>query len=360
MSQASGSRGPLVGVPAGDSQGGIPTPCAALEAARVNLIERIRDGVPERQFVPGGEPWLLVGKRYVFVAPAGAGKSLIALIVAVDVVAAGGTVAIVDVDMGEEEYVRRLADILDARDDDDTLAGSCSERLHYFAYPRLTAEWSAEDWAAAFAGMDGVIFDSSRLMLSSHGLAEDSNDDYATFAADRLVPLSRAGKFTIMLDNTGHGEKNRSRGAKAKDDLNEVVYAVKVGVKFDRESAGHLILARKRARFSEVPSELRVPIGGGAYGPVGVPGADVTEPGSGDCRQSELMERLSRAIESKPGMGVKGVRTEVTGNNAAKTRALSILAEEDYIRVVEDGQANRHFSKRPYRAIEDPKVSGHA
>lgn len=361
MGQASGSRGPLVGAPASDLQGGMPTPSAALEAARVNLVERIRDGVPGgRQFVPGGEGWLLVGKRYVLVAPAGAGKSLIALIVAVDVVAAGGTVAIVDVDMGEEEYVRRLADILDARDDDGTLADGCAERLHYFAYPRLTSKWSADDWAAAFSNVDGVIFDSSRLMLSAHGLAEDSNDDYATFAADRLVPLSRAGKFTIMLDNTGHGEKNRPRGAKAKDDLNEVVYAVKVGAKFDRETGTHLTLIGKRTRFPEVPSELHVPVGGDAYGPVGVSDADESNPGVGDCRPSALMERLSKAIELKPGMGVKAIRAAVKANNEAKALALKTLVDEGYVRVKWDGQVKGHFSERPYRAKEDPKVSGHA
>jgi hypothetical protein len=358
MGQASASRGPLVGVPAGDSQGGMPTPCAALEAARVNLIERIRDGVPERQFVPGGEPWLLVGKRYVFVAPAGAGKSLIALIVAVDVVAAGGTVAIVDVDMGEEEYTRRLADLLNVRDDNGTLADACAERFHYFAYPRLSGGWGAEDWAAAFVGMDGVIFDSSRLMLSAHEFAEDSNDDYATFAAERLVPLSRAGKFTIMLDNTGHGEKDRSRGAKAKDDLNEVVYAVKVGAKFDREKAAHLILVRKRTRFPEVPSELRVPVGGDAYGPVGVTSTDESNPGDDDRRSIALMERLSKAIELKPGMSVRETRAEVTGNNEAKALALETLIDEGYVRVEWDGQVKGHFSERPYRAKEDPKVSG--
>lgn len=332
----------------------------ALEAARVDLVERICDGIPERQFVPGGERWLLVGKRYVFVAPAGAGKSLVALIVAVDVVAAGGTVAIVDVDMGEEEYARRLADIFNVRDDNDTLAEACAERLHYFAYPHLTGEWSAEEWVAAFADMDGVIFDSSRLMLSAHGLAEDSNDDYADFAAKRLLPLSRAGKFTIMLDNTGHGEKARSRGAKAKDDLNEVVYAVKVGARFDRDKAGHLILIRKRTRFPEIPSELRVPVGGDAYGPVGVIGADESNPGGGDRRSNALMERLSKAIELKPGMGVRDVRAEVKGNNEAMALALETLIDEGYVRVEWDGQVKGHFSERPYRAKADPRVSGHA
>ncbi len=332
----------------------------ALEAARVDLVALVRAGIPTRRFVPGAEGWLLPGKRYLLVAPAGSGKSLIALIAAVDVVAAGGTVAIVDVDMGKEEYARRLADILAAREDHDTLARDCEERLHYYAYPLLKREWSAEEWATAFAEVDGVIFDSSRLMLSAHGLAEDSNDDYATFAAERLVPLSQAGQFTIMLDNTGHGDRTRPRGAKAKDDLNEVVYSIKTGAKFDRKTPGHLTLAKQRSRIPEIPDELRVPVGGGTYGPVGVPNlADVPHRNE-ELRLPPMMERLSRAIEKKAGMGVKELRDEVSGNNELKTHALAALVESDHVRIAPDGQVKRHFSESPYRVEDEQKGSGYA
>jgi hypothetical protein len=80
----------------------------ALERARVDLIQRIREGIPDHEYVPGADGWLLRGKRYLVVAAAGMGKSLDWLIVAVETVCAGGTVAMVDVENGADEYARRL------------------------------------------------------------------------------------------------------------------------------------------------------------------------------------------------------------------------------------------------------------
>jgi integrase len=47
-----------------------------LSEFRVDLIQRIREGIPEREFVPGCESWLIRGKRYLSPASAGEGKSL--------------------------------------------------------------------------------------------------------------------------------------------------------------------------------------------------------------------------------------------------------------------------------------------
>ena len=47
---------------------------------------------------------------------------------------------------------------------------------------------------------------------------EDSNDDYARLVNALLIPLTREGVTTLMLDNTGHEERNRARGASAKHD----------------------------------------------------------------------------------------------------------------------------------------------
>ena len=93
---------------------------------------------------------------------------------------------------------------------------ACSQRLRYYAWPALSTDWSADEWAAALAGVDLVMFDSSRLVLSAAGLAEDSNDDYAKFVNALLIPLARAGIATLVLDNTGHGERDRARGASTK------------------------------------------------------------------------------------------------------------------------------------------------
>jgi hypothetical protein len=285
------------------------TPAQALEEARVDLVERVCEGIPERSFVPGCA-WIIAGKRYLMPSPSGEGKSLAALVVAVDVVEAGGTVAILDVENGGDEYARRLADVLDARDADGSLSRACSERLRYYEWPHVRIAWGAEEWAAAFAGVDLVVFDSSRLLLSAVGLGEDSNDDYARFANALLMPLSRAGVTTLTLDNTGH-EGDRARGASAKRDLNEVVYTVTVGKDFDRDQTGHVRLERQRTRFAELPPELHVPLGGGVYGPLIEEAAP--RPEGDDFRPTTLMERISEAIEQEPGMSTNDALGAVTG-----------------------------------------------
>jgi hypothetical protein len=140
---------------------------AALDEARVDLVERIRKGIPEREYVPGGEEWLLKGKRYLVFAPAGIGKSLAVLVQAVETVAHGGRVSILDMENGADEYARRLEAILGDREE---LARACSTRLRYFEYPALALDWPDETWVAAFEGDDFVVIDSSRVALSSVGL----------------------------------------------------------------------------------------------------------------------------------------------------------------------------------------------
>src|SRR3954452_25420480 len=70
------------------------TPSSALADARVDLLDLIDRGLPEREFVPG-TLFLIKGKRYLVPACAGAGKSIAFETVAVDIAIAGGTVAII-------------------------------------------------------------------------------------------------------------------------------------------------------------------------------------------------------------------------------------------------------------------------
>ena len=238
-----------------------------LSESRVNLVRVIRDGIPEREYVPGCDPWLLAGRRYLIPAPAGTGKSLFALIVATAVVRAGGVAVILDVENGSEEYARRLDDMLRSAGD-ETLTQACDDRLHYHEWPNLSLRWSPADWAGAVAGADVVIIDSSRLVLTAAGLDENSSDDYATLVNALVMPLFKARIATIVLDNTGHN--GRTRGTTAKPDLNEVVYMCSAKAQFDHKVLGELRLERRRTRFPELPLELRVPIGAGVYGPIAV------------------------------------------------------------------------------------------
>ena len=133
------------------------TPAASLAASRVDLIERIRAGIPDPTHVPGGEPWLRAGKRYLIPASAGTGKSLAGLVVAVTVVEHGGTAIILDVENGADEYARRLDDVLRARDQDGALTTACQERLHYHDWPRFSLAWKPDEWAKAVELLDDLL-----------------------------------------------------------------------------------------------------------------------------------------------------------------------------------------------------------
>jgi hypothetical protein len=165
-----------------------------LGESRVDLVELVRKGIPEREYVPGCDGWLIRGKRYMMFARAGMGKSIAALVVAVEVVARGGRVVVLDVENGADEYARRLNDVLGAHDDE--VADASQERLAYYEFPALRLDWTPEEWTRSIAGADVVIFDSSRMTLSSVGLSEDVNDDYAQFVNTLVIPLARANSTT--------------------------------------------------------------------------------------------------------------------------------------------------------------------
>jgi hypothetical protein len=320
------------------------------------LIGILRDGLPEAAFVPGCERILLAGKRYLLVAPAGTGKSLVALVIAVQTVIAGGSVAILDVENGADEYARRLADILGARDDDGirgALAGECSERLRYHAWPALSLEWRAEEWVDAIRPADLIVIDSSRMALSSVGLAEDSADDYARFVDALLLPPAHAGITTLLLDNTGHEATDRPRGSSSKADLNEVVYKLVNGASFDRDRAGHVLLKRQRSRFPGLPREIRINLGGETYDAPVI----VEEPGEEDAqsfRPTALMERISRALEERlPGGLMKREVRAIPGKSDALDLALRILVDEEYVESRTEGRTLVHYSSKPYRQDSD-------
>lgn len=313
-----------------------------LNESRVELVTRINDGLPEPEYVAGCAPWLRQGKRYLIPAPAGTGKSLGALVVGVDIVEAGGTVRIMDIENGDEEYAGRLALILECRDKDGSLAMACPERLHYHAWPAMSMQWDPDDWAEANADVDVVIFDSSRLILSAAGLAEDRSDDYATFVNALLIPLSRGGVTTIVLDNTGHEDKERSRGTKAKDDLNEVVYAMKEQIPFDVDTVGELRLKLKRQRFGGLPKELRIPVGGGTYGPV-----EVAEDEERDHVEVSNLEKkkhsVMMAVQQDPGINRTDLRKVVKGDSNVVWDAVKELEDEERIRVENVGGKKYHY-----------------
>lgn len=157
--------------------------------------------------------------------------------------------------------------VLDARGADDTLRELIDHNYHYHEWPALKLEWGHDaDYAAAFAGSDIVIFDSSRRHLTSVGLTEDSADDWSAFTDALIDPLMLAGIATVVLDNTGHTDTHRARGSSAKADLADVMFSLTTGEKFGVTRPGRVELTVTHSRIGEVDGTWLLELGAGHYG----------------------------------------------------------------------------------------------
>ena len=231
----------------------------------VDLLERIRDGIPAIDYLPASERMLVRGKRHQTSAPKKTGKSISWEVHWVDMALAGARVVILDRENGADLYASRLEAIIAARELDDEQQQLLAANLAYSEFPRLAAQ-DGDQLAVMCAGADVVVFDAQRMFLTDLGLKEDDNDDYATFIGIAIDPLFRAGIATMILDNTGHQESKRSRGASAKGDLNEILFSLEVVDPFDLTTVGKVRLEISDSRFGN-SGRWEMTIGGGTFEP---------------------------------------------------------------------------------------------
>jgi hypothetical protein len=288
-------------------------PREALERAHVDVVGMIEAGIPERAYVPGAGRWCPRGKRLHVTATRKTGKSLaLAVVTPVEVVAAGGNVVVLDRENGAEEFARRLGSVLDAREASPAFRAKVRERLHYFAWPRLSLKWSGEEWAEAIEA-DLVIFDSTRAHLTPLGLKEDASDDYAAFMDALVDPLMRAGVATIALDNRGHAE-DRARGTTAKEDLADIALMLTCAEPFSLAHAGRLRLEVAASRLGDVEGRWEMRLGDGHYGSWQRPGA---APGT---TRSELWRQVVEVLGDEP-LGIGKVREKLVQKFGKAPRA---------------------------------------
>ncbi len=288
----------------------------ALKRARVDVIGLIREGIPEREYVQGTGRTIVKSKRHHCAAEGKTGKSItMGVVMAVDVVAAGGTVAVLDRENGADEFARRLEAVLDARDTNAAARKAVGARLRYYAWPTLSLDWRDDpSYAGAFADVDLVIFDSTRSHLTPLGLKEDQSDDFAAFASALIDPLTMAGVATLMLDNVGHVEKGRPRGSSAKTDLCDVVYVMNGVTPFSLDVAGRVELRCTHSRIGEVDGAWEMELGSGHYGSWRRLGARPAA-ARNDLLDAVLevlkeggplgSEKIGKAIRARPGNTVK-------------------------------------------------------
>jgi hypothetical protein len=229
---------------------------------RVDLIELIEDGIPSNDYLPASDGMFVRGKRHLIAAPKKTGKSLGLLVHLTQMVIAGSRIVIFDRENGRNLYGGRLEEIARTLGHDHE---KIRERVSYYEFPQFRAG-DGDELVALCEGADLVVFDAQRMFLTDLGLVEDSSDDYAQFCAIVIDPLFRAGIATVILDNTGHAEVRRSRGASAKGDLNEVLFTLATVERFNSVTTGLIELEVTDSRFGNF-GRWEMIIGGGRFEP---------------------------------------------------------------------------------------------
>lgn len=229
----------------------------------VNLLAV--DTSKPRPWLPGAARFLRPGVPTLAFATAGAGKSLAALIVGVEVAGAGGRVAYLDFENGPRRQAERLSAILGDRSED--ARGAVAERFAYYPSARLDGNGSlehAEQWAAQLDAYQLVVIDSLARALAHLGLDENAPGDFARFMIGYVDRLSARDIAVLALDNIGHDAQGRPRGASSKGDLFELVYHV-TSNPIAADLHGQILFSRTRSRDGDEARTLAVGVGGGRY-----------------------------------------------------------------------------------------------
>jgi hypothetical protein len=229
---------------------------------RVDIVDLALHGDLEPPLPIPGSSLLLEGVAHLWPMDRKGGKSIATLVTAVDIVLEGGKVVIMDRENGKRRYATRLRDILTARKLEDR-ADLLAEGLSYYAFPKLKPS-DMREFEEEIGSASVVVFDSSRMFLSSLALEENSSDDYAKFFTPMIAPLNQRGIATLILDNAGWSDSGRPRGTSSKEDLNEQLFRAKKTEDFSRKKTGEILIEVKESRDG-LDGTWSMRLGGGVY-----------------------------------------------------------------------------------------------
>lgn len=240
-------------------------PEAAQAVARA-LFELPQDTMDEdglaREPVPGTGGLLCRGQSALAFSQRGAGKSIVALTIGLSAASKGEQVYYWDRENGAADTRQRAEAILEANDWPDVFASGQFVGRHY---PQLSRDWDPHHVAMALFGFNLVIYDSFREGISQLGGDPNSDSDISRFVDLAVTPLVRCGTAVLILDNTGHDEKNRPKGSGAKLDAIPQVYKLVATSSFNVVESGRVTLECVRSRFGDIGRKWTARMGDGVY-----------------------------------------------------------------------------------------------
>lgn len=301
------------------------------------------------------------GRVTTLYAPGKAGKSLIAMEVALALATGRGAllrhgqsgrepvhVLYIDQEQTVEDWRDRSMQMGYGPDDAHLL----DEYLHVLSFrawaPFDTPAGGAQVMASARATSARlVIIDTISKVVAGE---ENSNDTHQNLYRCTIAQLKAAGIAVLMLDHTGKDLERGARGGSAKTDNVDLAYRLTV------RAQDRLTLTPTHVRFRDPATTQPLPLRREAT-PLahvedswGAAGGEVV-----GFRPTGLMERLSRLLGATPGLSKTEALDLVRGRAEYKRQALALLIAEGYVRD-ERGPHNKAVLAeiRPYRQADDP------
>lgn len=201
---------------------------------RFDLAGLMRKGIKVPTVLDG---LLYPGKMHSLAGPPEAGKSVLSLWLAWQVMQRGGPVLIVD----EEAGAQSTASILLGFGADPELI---SEKCHYVPFPGM--RWSEHDVTGLHRLLGAAkpvlsVWDSAGALMGSAGMDENSSRDVTKFWYTVLMPVTRDYQCAVLL--TDHdakdGEGSRfARGSTAKLAVVDVMLKLSPVIPFSRSRDG--------------------------------------------------------------------------------------------------------------------------
>ncbi len=304
-----------------------------------------------------GFPFLHPGTGAVIVGPTGGGRSSLIQAGLYDAAKAGLRCAYLGHEVIEEEFNARAANLAGLRGDElsDQLRGELA-RVRYLDLTSVIAQaWEVlEDWVAGIcASYDIVAIDPLSAVESALGLNfEQSNTEFVRFY-DRLVkPITSRGVQVTLIDNVGHAAEaqRRAKGASAKSDRADLTFSCALapgGLAIRAHKVRTIRTTFRRGDEWLFDRESQT---------IEYRGTSASERTSeGEFRPTHLMEKASRLIEGEPGVTTNVIKKRIGGKADRVATALRHLVAEGHVERRDHGQAQRHYSLRPYRESHDPK-----
>lgn len=304
---------------------------------------------PEFGFRVDGQPVLYPGLVHWLYGEAESGKTWIALQFVAECLAAGESVAYIDLEMSKNAVVGRLQAI-------------GAQLPMYYCNPQ--SSFPEESWPDIAADLKLkrvklVVVDAATELMALHGWDPSSNADTAVFGRFIGV-LASSGAAIIVIDHLPKNRDTRGKGpigAQHKRAFTSVSLEVKVLAQPDRSRSGKLSVRVDKDRegwLLEAANDARVlmivelvPDDGMLLVTFREPPEGHATTDGGDFRPTHYMARVSEYVHSQDDGPRKPpsrnqIEKGVSGKQEYIRQAIDALANEGFIEEIADGNARRY------------------